>query len=101
VLLEIPFWKPIESIVKVQDHPSNTRATESIRNELTQTDSEYMKELRARVGDAYQEAVSVCIVGRMSLYVEEDADETDVLVAAKLQRTFMERVVDVIGAIRI
>jgi hypothetical protein len=60
-----------------------------------------MKELRARMGDEYQKAVSVCIVGRMSLNVEEDADETDVLVAAKLQRTFMERVVDIIGAIRI
>jgi hypothetical protein len=60
-----------------------------------------MEELRARMGDNYQRAVSVCIIGRTSLDVDEDADETDVLVAAKLQRTFMERVVDVIGAIRI
>lgn len=51
--------------------------------------------------DKYQSAVSVCIVGRISLDVEEDADETDVLVAAKLQRACMEQVVDVIGAIRI
>jgi hypothetical protein len=101
VLLEIAFWRPIESIVELQHHPSNRRAAESIRNELIQKDSEYMEELRARMGDEYQNAVSVCIIGRMSLDVDKDADETDVLVAAKLQRTFMERVVDVIGAIRI
>jgi hypothetical protein len=101
VLLEIAFWKPIESIVELQGHSSNRTSAESIRNELMQADSEYMEELRARMGDNYQRAVSVCIIGRTSLDVDEDADETDVLVAAKLQRTFMERVVDVIGAIRI
>ena len=60
-----------------------------------------MEELRATMGDNYQRAVLVCIVGRRSLDVEEEADETDILVAAMLQRVFMERVVDVIGAIRI
>lgn len=40
------------------------------------------------MGDAYQKAVSVCIIGRMQLYVEENADE-NVLVAARLQRVFM------------
>lgn len=101
VLLEIAFWKPIESIMGLQGDLSNRRSAESIRKELIQADSKNMEELRARMGDNYQRAVSVCIVGRMSLDVEEDADETDVLVAARLQRIFMERVVDVIGAIRV
>ena len=68
---------------------------------MIQADKKHMEELRATMGDNDQRAVLVCIVGRRSLDVEEDADETDVLVAAKLQRVFMERVVDVIGAIRI
>jgi RecJ-like exonuclease len=34
----------------------------------------------------------------MSLDVEEDADETDVLVATRLQQVLVERIVDVIGA---
>jgi hypothetical protein len=85
----------------LQGHSSNRRSAESIRNELIQAYSEHMEELKARMSDEYQKAVSVCIVGRMSLDVEEDADETDILVAARLKRDFMERVVDVIGAIRI
>jgi hypothetical protein len=101
VLLEIALWKPIESMMGLQGQPSNRRSAESIRNRLIQADSEHMEELKARMGDEYQRAVSVCIVGRVSLDVEEDADETDVLVATRLQRVFMERVVDVIGAIRI
>lgn len=80
---------------------SNRNWAEFIRNELIQADSKHMEELRARMGDEYQSAVSVCIVGRMSLGVEEHSDETDVPVAAKLQRVFMERVVDVMGAVRV
>ncbi|KEQ74760.1 hypothetical protein M436DRAFT_80225 [Aureobasidium namibiae CBS 147.97] len=101
VLLEIAFWKPIESIMRLEDHLSNRNWAEFIRNELIQADSKHMKELRARMGDKYQSAVSVCIIGRMSLGVEEHSDETDVPVAAKLQRAFMERVVDVMGAVRV
>jgi hypothetical protein len=101
VLLEIAFWKPVESIMGLQGHLSNRRSAELIRKDLMQADSKHMEELRARMGDNYQRAVSVCIVGRMSLDVEENADETDVIVAARLQRVFMERAVDVVGAIRV
>jgi len=87
--------------MRPQGHLSSRRTAESIRNEMIQADKKHMEELRATMGDNYQRAVLVCIVGRRSLDVEEEADETDILVAAMLQRVFMERVVDVIGAIRI
>ncbi|CAD0112246.1 unnamed protein product [Aureobasidium uvarum] len=101
VLLEVALWRPIESIMGLEGGLLDRKSAASLRNRLMREDSEHMGELRARMGDGYQRAVSVCIVGRTALDIEEDADETDVLVAARLQRALMERVVDVIGVIRI
>lgn len=99
VLLEIAFWKPIESIMGLEGQPFDRTVVSSIKEKLTRPNSEQMKELRARVGDNYQKAAWSCLVGRAAFDVDEDADETDVLVATKLQRGFMERVVDIMGAI--
>jgi hypothetical protein len=100
VLLEIAYWKPIPKIIEFVDPAFPTEAeVEGIRSTLLADGSNYLGMLKAGMGRKYWSAVETCIKGGAELDVGEKDNEMDVIVGAKLQRAFTEKVVGNLAAI--
>ncbi|KAL8708930.1 MAG: hypothetical protein Q9220_006262 [cf. Caloplaca sp. 1 TL-2023] len=92
VLLEIAFWKPIDSIMHVPEEPrAARRALKSIRSVvLGEGPRSVIEEM---MGDEYYEAFRRCILGTDDLRIDDEKVESDGILAAELQQVFHDQVI--------
>jgi hypothetical protein len=96
VLVEIALWKPIDQILQ----PLHSGRDSALGNERQDTrtrildSNTVLDQVRLNTNDGYAKATRACIEGLPAFGLSEDADEANPYVAALLQRSFIEVVVD-------
>jgi serine/threonine protein kinase len=98
LLLEIAAWEPIQALVAMEDYE---KATSDQMSSISQqaTSTELLDRLEQGMGPKYRLAVGTCIKGRGALGLDLADDETDVVVGAKIQRSFTEKVLNALEGI--
>ncbi|EON69156.1 hypothetical protein W97_08342 [Coniosporium apollinis CBS 100218] len=93
ILLELAYWKPLDEILGFPNlrkvRPNQTRDT---RQRLL-LQKEFLGCARTSMGDTVVTVVRMCLEGPVAFGVENGTDESDPLVALRLQDAFYERVV--------
>lgn len=101
LLLEIAYWKPVDEILGIRDlvnaKPSTTM---KVRQRLLE-EREHLEWVRSRLGDRVYDVVNACLRGEGEFGVREGEDERVGEVGARLQKAFYERVVKVLGDMRV
>ena len=96
ILIEIAFWKPIDQILQSL-HSGRDSALDNERQD-TRTrildSNTVLEQVRLNMNDGYAKATRACIEGLPAFGLSEDVDEANPYVAALLQRSFIEVVVD-------
>ncbi|KAG9848046.1 hypothetical protein KCU98_g5416, partial [Aureobasidium melanogenum] len=96
ILIEIAHWKPIDRILQPLHSGRDSALGEErqdTRARILDNDS-VLKQVRLNMGPAYFEATRACIEGLTAFGLGSDVDESNPYVAAVLQRSFIEMVVD-------
>lgn len=101
ILIEIALWRPIEEIVGVQIRRSRLLEVGQKLAQLDERGNALRAELAAQVGDEYAEVVSRCVVGGKSIGASPGTEETDPDVAAPMQESFFENVVQKLQRLRV
>ena len=101
VLIEIAFWRPIESVLDVEVRRSRLLDIGHKLAKLNETDSALRSRLAARVGDGYVRAVNACVNNDDGLSSPPGAEETDPSVTSEKQKIFFEQVVEELHKIRV
>lgn len=96
ILIEIALWKPIDQVLQSL-HSGRDSALGSDRQD-TRTrildSNTVLEQVRLNMDDGYAKATRACIEGLSAFGLIEDIDEANPCVAALLQRSFIEVVVD-------
>ncbi|KAH7138941.1 prion-inhibition and propagation-domain-containing protein [Dendryphion nanum] len=100
VLLEIAYWKPIDQILGIEDLRS-AKPSVTIRAKQTLVSKETMQWVRSHLGERVKGVVEACLKGPTTFGVQEGEDEKEREVGARLQRGFYEKVVKVLGEMRV
>jgi hypothetical protein len=96
ILIEIAFWKPIDQILQ----PLHSGRDSALGNERSDTrtrildSNTVLEQVRLNTNDRYAKATRACIEGLPAFGSSDDADEANPYVAALLQRSFIEVVID-------
>jgi hypothetical protein len=96
ILIEIALWKPIDQILE----PLHSGRDSALGNERQDTRARILdsntviEQVRLNMDDRYAKATRACIEGLPAFGLSDDADEANPYVAALLQRSFIEVVVD-------
>lgn len=96
ILIEIAHWKPIDRILQPLHSGRDSALGEErqdTRARILDNDS-VLKQVRLNMGPAYFEATRACTEGLTAFGLGGDVDESNPYVAAVLQRSFIEVVVD-------
>ncbi len=101
ILLEIAYWKRIESILDIDTHTATPAQLKAVRERLLQPDSSYLAFVKENLGDRYHTAVKSCIEGRSAFDIGPQENEGDVQTGARLQHNFTTLVVDALESISI
>jgi hypothetical protein len=100
LLLEIAAWEPIQDIIGMEDYEKRTAVElEAIPKIILASSSSILKNLEKVMGREYRIAVESCIKGSSALGLDLGDDENDVVVGAKLQSEFTEKVLGALGGI--
>lgn len=100
VLLEIAYWRPIDSILGIADiFRAKPKDIYNVRSRLLNDDS-YQQYVRSHLGVTMAGVVWACLDGPQGFGLDADCSEKDALVGAKLQREFGERVVKRLGQMK-
>ncbi|KAK4691704.1 hypothetical protein P7C71_g5352, partial [Lecanoromycetidae sp. Uapishka_2] len=100
VLMEIAYWKPIDTIMEMPPDKKQAKSkAKKVRNLLLQ--GGYLNLIKGLVGDVYAAALRRCLTGGRELGIDDDANEKDTEVGARMQVLFSEQVVGRLGEIRI
>lgn len=102
ILLEIAYWKPIDAILAIPDI-ANARpsATFKVRQRLLDEQAGYLKWVRSQLGNRVEGVVRACLEGPSAFGLGEADDEKREEIGAELGRGFWEKVVSVLGGVRI
>ncbi|KAH0172368.1 hypothetical protein KCU67_g1760, partial [Aureobasidium melanogenum] len=103
ILIEIAHWKPIDRIlqsIRTGRDSALGEERQDTRARILDNDS-VLKQVRVNMGPAYFEATRACIEGLTAFGLGSDVDEANPYVAAVLQRSFIETVVDPLKNVRI
>ncbi|OTB00333.1 hypothetical protein M426DRAFT_66080 [Hypoxylon sp. CI-4A] len=98
ILLEIALWRPVDSILGVDFGTARLADTMTAHTRLS---NDKLKDVRAYMGDSMHSVIQVCLEGLKAFGLDEASDETDPVVAVKLQRAFHSKVVEKLKMIRI
>lgn len=100
LLLEVAAWAPIQDIIGLENYEKATAAElEAIPKKILASSSNILNKLETVMGQKYRIAVESCIKGGSALGLKLGDDENDVMVGAKLQREFTEKVLGALGGI--
>lgn len=94
VLIEIVQWRSIGAIMGKDYETTDLRAIKSVKNELLDTKPEYLEQVRSSAGDRYLGVVQKCLQGSQAFDIEFDDTETSQGSSAKLQRGYIQHVVN-------
>ncbi|KAF1978420.1 hypothetical protein BU23DRAFT_549860 [Bimuria novae-zelandiae CBS 107.79] len=102
ILLEMAYWKPIDTILGIQNlekvKPNEVLA---VRKKLLDRQNPYLKYVRGHLGNMVEEVVRSCLLGPQAFGLKEGANEKDEEIGAELQKAFYEKVVREFGQMRI
>jgi hypothetical protein len=106
LLLELAFWQPLEvileDVLKTKDISRvSAKQAEDIRPTLLDRQPKYMLKLRAIAGQKYHDAVKSCLGGYQEFDVTANDDQAKPEAGLKMQRAFLEKVVDRLQKIRL
>jgi hypothetical protein len=102
ILLEIAYWKPIDSILGIPDlEHARPSVTIKARQRLLSEGGGFLRWVRSRLGNRVEGVVRACLEGPSAFGVVKGADEKREEVGACLQRGFYERVVRELGDMRV
>ena len=100
VLVEIALWKPLVSIMGIQETVDQSRkATSSIRDRWLISEPHLLRALRAEVGEKYTDAIETCLKGRDAFGIDRPDLETSVDTGMKIQRGFIANVIRLLAEI--
>lgn len=134
VLLELAYWQSIQEIMGFKNKPPTPYEVKNFRERLLAPNSEPIKDLNAKVGDRFQEAIMSCIEGEKAFGIDgykvwgplvdqaadvpdgvdekqlaeieekkrteaEERKRLEIEMNVTLQRSFMKKVVDNLGAV--
>lgn len=92
VLVEIAYWKGIDSIIDIPKEPRAARKTlRSIRRILLGDESR--TSIEASMGEDYYKALKICLLGTEDLQIDDELVESDGDAAANLQQVFFDEVI--------
>lgn len=102
VLIEIAHWKPIASIMGIEDTIDVfPKATSEVRERILSSELGLLASLRGEVGDRYASAVETCIAARDAFGVSRLDLETDTSTSMKIQDEYNAKVVRMLRGILI
>ena len=93
VLIEIALWRPIEAIVGIEVRQSRLLKVAQKVSKLNERGNVLRAELATWVGDRYVEVVRSCVVTEEGFGAAVGSREDDPEVAAEIQESFFENVV--------
>ncbi|EXJ71363.1 uncharacterized protein A1O5_05170 [Cladophialophora psammophila CBS 110553] len=100
VLKKISYWKPIVSIVGIEnDADSSPLSTSTLRTRLLDNKSSLLAGVRAEAGDRFEAAVKACIEGRDAYGIHCADRETSAGTSIKIQQGFTSLAVRVLDEI--
>ena len=100
VLVEIVRWKQVRDIMELGVKLSEEEV-KKVRDRLLEPENKYMLQLKEDFGDKFGGAVQSCLVGREAFGIEEREKEMEPVTGAKLQRAFIEQVVEALRDIHL
>ena len=100
VLLEIVRWKQVRDIMELGVKLSEEEV-KKVRSRLLEPENKHMLQLKEDFGDKLGGAVQSCLVGREAFGIAESEKEMEPATGAKLQRAFIEQVVEALRDIQI
>jgi hypothetical protein len=109
VLLEIALWEKIvkiypdiiddtdyeeeDDLVEQPNTPQNEKLS-AFQSDILNGESSLSAQIRSKVGNVYYDAIKACISGRKMFGISRQDDETDPMIAVKLQQMFKKLVAD-------
>ena len=100
ILVEIAHWKPIVSIMGIEEAVDRSpRATSSIQERWLGSEPGLFVSLQAEVGEKYAGAVEICLKGRNAFSIDRTNDETSATTGMLIQRDFNAKVVRTLAGI--
>lgn len=100
ILVEIAFWKPIVSIIGIEETVDRSpRATSNVQERWLTSDPGLLISLRAEVGEKYAGAVELCLKGRDAFGIDRKDAETSADTGLRIQREFNAKIVRVLAEI--
>ena len=100
ILVELAFWKPIVSIMGIEETVDRSpRATSNVQERWLTSEPGLFKSLRAEVGDKYVGAVELCLKGRDAFGIDRKDAETSADTGMRIQREFNAKIVRVLAEI--
>ncbi|KAH6679568.1 prion-inhibition and propagation-domain-containing protein [Halenospora varia] len=97
VLVELAHWATIDKILNLD--MKRMRTTTKIKAMLLQ--ERQVNEIGANMGEIYETATLKCLAGGPQLGIEDNEDETNDTIAAKLSMAFYEDVVKKLGDVKV
>ena len=94
VLVEIAHWKPIEKVMGLAKDDTAVTSSEarSVRTRLLE-EPEHLQHVFALVGERYCAAVRSCLEGPTAFGLADDDNQTNAVVAVRLQQSYTKRIV--------
>lgn len=100
VLIEIAYWKPIVSIMDIEnDIDRSPLSTSTIRPRLLDSEPSLLAGVRAEAGDKFAAAVKTCIEGGDAYGIHWTDHETSAGTSVKIQHGFNSQVVKILDEI--
>lgn len=108
ILLEIVFWQPIDRVLDINLQKVRPSMPMKVRTRLL-GERRFLAQVRANAGGMVESVVRACLVGPAALVdgtVEERSeneewDDRNAIVAARLQIGFYEKVVEKLGEVKV
>ena len=101
VLLEIVRWKHIRDVLELKQEKLSEADVKKVKERLLEPENKHMLRLTEDFGDRVGLAVRSCLEGREAFGIAEGEKETVPETGAKLQRAFMEKVIEPLRDIRL
>ena len=93
VLLEIAHWKTIDEILQIDLETAKPNDTWAVQNRLLVKDPQHLKFVKSYCGNTVENLIRCCLVGVEAFGLPKDCNEKRDVIAAGLQKAFVENVV--------
>lgn len=104
ILLEIPYWQPMETIVGIDPDQATADELKGIRSRLLkqlEPERELLDRVESDHGCKYYAAATACIEGCTAFGIQQEENENSSETGVKLQREFTKLVVDSLEGISV